>query len=283
MMAMVGTHSTHKDKPWALIDLPPFPAVALRVLNLLAREDVGMKELTREIQADLSLSAEVLTLANSVLFGFRTEIKNILQATALLGAGRVKAIALTVAMKTYLTESFQIPALLACWRHSLACALLAEELAKASLVEKDFAHTAGLLHDIGRLALGMIKPIEYGNLLASSEESRLDALESERELFGMDHCQAGRWLTQAWKLPKVFLDVAAHHHDDPPAGKFDMVALIHRSCQMADALGFEAVRPLRPVTFQEILQSLPAREKSRFKPDPEQLTVSVAMKITAME
>jgi HD-like signal output (HDOD) protein len=283
MMLTADVRSQHKDRPWALIDLPPFPAVAMRVLKLLAREDVGMKELTREIQADLSLSAEVLTLANSVLFGFRSEIKNILQATALLGAERVKAIALTIAMKTYLTKSFQIPALLACWRHSLACALIAEELAKVSLVEKGLAYTMGLLHDVGRLALGMIKPVEYANLLASSEETRFDALERERELFGMDHCQAGRWLTQAWKLPKVFAEVTAHHHNTPPAGKFDMVALIHCSCQMADTLGFEAVRPLHPLSFQEILQSLPARERGRFKPDSEELRMNVAIKITAME
>jgi HD-like signal output (HDOD) protein len=282
-MLATNTRSAHKDKPWALIDLPPFPAVAMRVLNLLARDDVGMRELTREIQVDPSLSAEILTLANSVLFGFRTEIKNVLQATALLGAQRVKAIALTIAMKTYLMESFQIPALLACWRHSLACALLAEDLAKVSLIEKDFAYTTGLLHDIGRLALGMIKPLEYANLLGSSEEKPFDALAQERELFGMDHCQAGRWLTQAWKLPKLFTEVTARHHENPPGGKFDIVAVVHRSCQMADALGFEAVRPLHPVSFQEILQSLPARERGRYKPDPEQLAMNVAMKIASLE
>jgi HD-like signal output (HDOD) protein len=282
-MSIANPRTQHKDRPWALIDLPPFPAVAMRILKLVARDDIGIKELTREIQSDVALSAEVLTLANSAFFGFRTEIKNILQATALLGAERVKAIALTIAMKAYLTESFQIPALLACWRHSLACALVAEDLAKASLVEKDFAYTAGLLHDVGRLALGMIKPLEYANLLCSAEEKPFNVLERERELFGMDHCMAGRWLTQAWKLPKVFTDVTAHHHDNPQSGKFDMVALIHRSCQMADALGFEAVRPVRPVTFPDILQSLPARERSRFQPEPEQLALSVATKITAME
>lgn len=282
-MINAGTSQQHKEKPWALIDLPPFPAVALRVLKLLARDDVGMKELTREIQADPSLSAEILTISNSVLFGFRTEIKTILQATALLGAERVKAVALTIAMKTYLTESFQIPALLACWRHSLACALLAEEIAKASLMEKDFAYTAGLLHDVGRLALGMIKPIEYANLLSAAEEEALDVMERERELFGMDHCQAGRWLTQAWKLPKLFSDVASRHHHTPPPGKFDIVAVIHRSCQMADALGFGAVHNPHPASFPSILQALPARERSRFKPDPERLAMDVATKITSLE
>ncbi|MGH9444160.1 MAG: HDOD domain-containing protein [Terriglobia bacterium] len=276
------TNARNQQKPWALIDLPPFPAVAMRVLSLLARQDVGMKELTREIQSDPALALQILTLANSVLFGFRTEIKNVLQATALLGAERVKAIALTIAMKTYLMESFQIPALLACWRHSLACALIAEDLAMASMIEKDVAYVAGLLHDIGRLALGMIKPIEYANMLASAREKPFDILEREREMFGMNHCEAGRWLTDAWKLPKIFGQVAALHHH-PPSAKFDVVRVASAACLMADALGFEAVRPLRPRPFQEILQSLPAREQVRFHPDPEQLAMTVAMKINSLE
>jgi HD-like signal output (HDOD) protein len=277
----VNMRSQHKERPWALIDLPPFPAVALRVLNLVSREDVGLKELTREIQADPALSLEILTIANSVLFGFRTEIKNILQATALLGADRVKAIALTIAMKTYLMESFQVPALLACWRHSLACALIAEDLALASMIEKDFAYVAGLLHDIGRLALGMIKPVEYGNLLASAQEKSFDVLEREREMFGMNHCEAGRWLTDAWKLPKMFGQVAALHHHPPD--KFDIVKVVSTACLMADALGFEAVHPQRPRTFQDIQQSLPDRERSLFRPNPDQLSLTVAMKINSLE
>lgn len=278
----VTLQRTHAQRPWALIDLPPFPAVAMRVLKLLSKDDVGMKELTREIQADPALSLEILTIANSALFGFRSEVRNILQATALMGAERVKAIALTVAMKGYLTKSFQIPALLACWRHSLASAFLAEDLAKSALMEKEFAYIAGLLHDVGRLALGMIKPMEYANLLAAADEKPVDILEQERELFGMDHCHAGAWLTQAWKLPKPFVEVATHHHEKP-SGKFDIVSIVHYGCLMADAVGFEAVRPQEPHSLQEVLRTLPDRERQRFRSDPDQLATQVAMRINSLE
>jgi putative nucleotidyltransferase with HDIG domain len=281
-MPVTSQQQSHAQRPWALIDLPPFPAVAMRVLNLLARDETGMKELTREIQTDPALSLEILTIANSALFGFRSEVRNILQATALIGAERVKAIALTVAMKGYLTKSFQIPALLACWRHSLACAFLAEDIAKAALMEKDFAYIAGLLHDVGRLALGMIKPVEYANLLADADHMPVDILSQERELFGMDHCQAGAWLTRAWKLPKPFVEIAAHHHE-APSGKFDIVAVVHYGCLMADAVGFAAVRPQEPHSLAEVLQSLPERERQRFRNDPDQLATQVAIRINAIE
>ncbi len=271
-----------RERPWALINLPPFPAVAMRVLKLLAREDMGLKELSQQIQADPALASEILALANSALFGFRTEIRSILQATTLLGAQRVKGIALTVAMKTYLAESFQIPALLACWQHSLACALLAEELAKVSLIESDFAYLAGLLHDVGRLALGMIKPMEYANLLSERHKSHADVFAREKELFGIDHCQAGRWLAESWKLPKPFIDVISKHHNAVD-GKFDILALVNRSCLLADALGFATVSVASARKFEEIVLSLPERERRRFNPDPQQLAMSVAIKIHELE
>lgn len=270
------------ERPWALINLPPFPAVAMRVLQLLSREDLGLKELTQQIQADPVLASEILVLANSVLFGFRTEIRSILQATTLLGAQRVKGIALTIAMKTYLTKSFQIPALLACWRHNLATALVAEELARISLIEKDFAYVAGLLHDVGRLALGMIKPIEYANLLTANTKEAVNILSAERELFGMDHCEAGRWLTESWKLPKVFVEVAGRHHA-PKGNTFDIVALVNRSCLMADTLGFSAVESASQKRFEDILLSLPERERKRFDPDPKKFAVNLAIKIHSLE
>lgn len=274
--------ASQQEKPWALINLPPFPAVALRVLNLLSKEDLGLKELTQQIQADPALASEILTLSNSVLFGFRTEIRNILQATTLLGAQRVKGIALTIAMKTYLMESFQIPALLACWRHNLACALVAEQVAKASLVEKDFAYLAGLLHDVGRLALGMIKPNEYANLLTSENKDPGNILDREREMFGVDHCQAGKMLTEAWKLPKTFVEVASQHHA-PQGSKFDVVGLVNRSCLLADAIGFAAASSAPSRSFADILLSLPERERKRFDPDPEQFAMNIAVKVHSFE
>ncbi|MGH9344541.1 MAG: HDOD domain-containing protein [Terriglobia bacterium] len=274
--------SNGPKRPWALINLPPFPAIAMRVLELLAKEDLGLKELTHQIQSDPVLSSEILTMANSVLFGFRTEIRSILQATTLLGAQRVKGIALTIAMKTYLTDSLQIPALLASWRHNLACALVAEEIARVSLIEKDFAYLAGLLHDIGRLALGMMKPMEYGNLLSSEDVNPISILDREREMFGVDHCEAGRKIMESWKLPKSFMEVTSQHHS-PKGSQFDIVALVNRSCLIADAIGFGAVYSAKPRRFKDIVASFPERERKRFNPDPEQFAMNIAVKIHSLE
>jgi putative nucleotidyltransferase with HDIG domain len=275
--------SANSEKPWALINLPPFPAVALRLLRLIDKDEVGIQKLTNLIRADVALSTEILTIANSALYAFRSEITSILQATVLLGLQRVKALAVTVGMRVYLTDSMKIPALLACWRHSLACALLAEELADGNFMDKDSAYTAGLVHDIGRLALAVIQPAPYAHFLSSTEAYPCDVLNQERELFGIDHCQAGRWLVEAWKLPRSFADVTAHHHAESKNGESDVLGLVRHACRLADTLGFAAARSLDARSYQELLEGLSARERRQLPLDQQALTLKIATKINAME
>jgi len=254
----------------------------MRALQLGSKDNVGLKELTDLIRTDPALSSEILTLANSALFAFRSEIGSILQAAVLLGLQRVKALAVTVGMRGYLAEVLKIPALLACWRHSLATALIAEEVAGVSLMDKDAAYTAGMIHDIGRLALAVIHPALYADFLSSTPMTPADALQRERELFEVDHCQAGRWLVEAWKLPKEFVDITSRHHIELD-GKFDMLAAVRLSCTLADTLGFSVMQPLDLANFDEIRQKLPDRQRERFVSDPNELALRIATKINSME
>ena len=242
-----------------------------------------MKELAALIRSDVAFSSEVLTMANSALFTFRTEITGILQATVLLGLQRVKAVALTVGMRSYLIDSLKIPGVLSCWRHSLACALVCEELAGACMIERDAAYLAGLLHDVGRLALTVVEPLQYSNLLLAAEENTMNVLDEERQLFGLDHCQAGRWLAEQWKLPPHFAEIAEHHHSRRIPDKFDLLALVQVACRLADCIGFWAVRPLRPLGFHDVLRDLPLAARKNGEISQEDLTLNVAMKINAIE
>ncbi len=270
-------------KPWALINLPPFPTVAARVMQLLAVDTTGLKELADVIRADVAFSSEILTLANCALFATRTEITTILQAAALLGLNRVKGIAMTIGLRSYLTDSLKMPALLACWRHSLACAIVSEDLASACRMERDAAYLAGLLHDIGRLGLSVVEPLAYAELIHEADEGPVDVPARERELFGLDHCEAGKWLAQQWKIPARFAEVAERHHQPVRPGKVDFLAIVQLSCQLADAVGFAAVRPARAPNFKEILGHLPQTALQRFDTDRDSLALKVATKINLID
>ena len=116
---------------WDPDRLPPFPAIALKALNLMAGPDTSLHKLCDLIRSDPAFSTAILRIANSPLVGFSKDITSVLQASMLLGFRRLKSVAITVGLKAYLERSCS-PILKSCWRHSVACAIVAERSAKAT-------------------------------------------------------------------------------------------------------------------------------------------------------
>src|SRR6202167_2178239 len=139
--------------PWAHLRLPPFPEVAIRVLQLTNNENVQLHQLSELVCSDAAFASEVLTIANSLVYAPRFPASTILQAIAVLGANHLQGLCLTVGVRSYLGKSLNHPLIRNVWRHNLACALIARQLALACFMDKDAAYPSGVLHDIGRLAL----------------------------------------------------------------------------------------------------------------------------------
>jgi putative nucleotidyltransferase with HDIG domain len=277
-----------KDKmtkmPWAHLRLPPFPQVAVRVLQLANNENVQLHQLSDLVGSDPAFASEVLTIANSALYSPRFPAKNLLQAIAVLGAHNLQGLCLTVGVRAYLGRSLSQPSMRAIWRHNLACALIAEELAAAGSLDRDTAYTCGVMHDVGRLALSVIRPKEYGLLLGKHDGPSSSILQCERDLFGWDHCETGRQLVAGWKLSAEFEDIVAGHHSPQDEGEpWGMPVLINVSCRMADTAGFAAFPGCMVTPFTELLGEIPALERKRFPGDVEALATEVSAKISAIE
>ncbi len=266
-----------------LADVPVFSAVAVRTLQLVSKERGQLQELSELIASDPAISSGILRMANSALFGARVEIRGILQAIHLLGLERVKGAVVTVAMTTYLGASLEVPALRACWRHSLACAVIAQELARISLMESDVAYTAGLMHDVGRLALVAGYPGEYADFLASTEQEPCDVPQRERDLFGIDHCQAGLLLVTRWNLPELFRSVTSRHHDPAAVGEPPELSVVRHGCEIAEALGFNVARSNHSRSYEEIRKELPERGRSRLPREASELSNFIASRINSIE
>jgi HD-like signal output (HDOD) protein len=169
-----------------------------------------------------------------------------------------------------------------CWRHSVACAIIAERSAKWRFLDRDFAYTAGILHDIGRVALATIMPGAYARVIERGADGPQDILQNEREFCGIDHCQAGRLLGTVWNLPEAFLAITACHHD---RGAHLPVAasLIAPSCVLADSLGFAVIRCRSSRSYAEILAEFPEPARNRFPAEAEELVSDIANEIKVME
>jgi putative nucleotidyltransferase with HDIG domain len=273
------------ERPWALSTPPPFPAIAMKVLELLGQEDVDVRRVVRWLQADAVFSGEMLRAANSALYGSAGQIRSVHHATITLGLDFVKALAVTVGLRAYVKPAMKAPILRRCWTHSLACGVLAQELATACFMNGDEAYTAGLLHDLGRLGLLAAYPVEYANVLNVAVDYSFDVLHCERELFDIDHREAGAWLAEQWKLPAELAAIAAHHHDELPATvqqKPSLMTIIQLSCRLADTLDFSVVATRQSETLEQILDRLPERAKLRFPKDSAALKTKVANRIQAL-
>lgn len=287
---MIDTASERRSRkppaikaPWALDKLPPFPIVAMRVLHLLAEEGVEISEVAKMIAAEPVFATRLLQMANSPLFALQQQVKTISHAIMVLGLERVRAATLTRSLGDFVAPALKVKALRACWQNSLAGAIISEKLAPACGVDPDFAYVAGLLRDIGRLALLVKYPDAYANVLAVSGENGYDLLATERELFDVDHCEAGAWLMRTMPFPPELCEVVAHHHEAPDSGPFRMVHLVRIADLLADALGLAVLAPIDPQGFEEVLKELPAATRSRFRPDPEELKAEIDSRIQSWD
>ena len=272
------------DVAWAYLRLPPFPQVAVKVLQLANSDAVQLHQLSELISSDPAFAAEVLSIANSLLYAPRFPSNSVLQAIAVLGINNLQGLCLTVGVRTYLGKTLNQPAMRALWRHDLACALIAEMLAAAGFIDKDTAYTCGVLHDIGRLGLAAVRSKEYAELLNSHIGTPDSIRLAEQEAFGMDHCSIGKLLVSDWRLPEDFEAIVCDHHQERlQDGSWGLSELIKISCRMADTIGFPAFPGCAVTPYAELLEELPARERRLFHSDPESLTKEVAMRINAVE
>src|SRR5271157_348771 len=158
---------------WQPDKLPPFPAVALKALNLMAGTDTSLLDLCNLIRSDPAFSTAILRIANSPLVAFSRNITSVLQASMLLGFQRLRGVVMTIGLRAYLQDSFT-PLLHSCWRHSVACAMIAERTAKLTGADKDVAYTAGIMHDIGRIALATTMPLSYARVVQTGADQPHD-------------------------------------------------------------------------------------------------------------
>ena len=248
-------------RPWALRLLPPFPAVANRVLALVSTEDVAASQISEIIRLDPTFTAEILRVANSALFGLAREIASVRQAVTLLGLDRIKAIATFVALHAMVKPAMGMEALRKCWVHSLVTAILTEESARASGGTLEGAYTAGMLHNLGSLGLMSAYPDEYSRMLEVTRECGFDLILTERDLFEIDHCAAGAYLATEWNFPDAIVEAIATHHSEPRKAS-SLSGLVRISWRVADVLGFAAFPPDRPWIYDELLAMIPASGNS---------------------
>jgi len=212
--------------------LPAFSPVAVRLMALVADENVSFKEVAKLISLDPALAGETLRMANSGLYARRQEIVSVLHAIAIVGLEKLTHIAVTAALWRGVPNRTS-PFMKTWWRHCLATALIGEQ---TSALPIDHAYTAGLLHGVGQLALFEHGGEAYVQLVNESVSSALDLQQSERAAYGTDHAELAGLILEAWGLPEAVQDAAALHHWPNLGSK--LADAVQLGCVVAEHIGF---------------------------------------------
>jgi putative nucleotidyltransferase with HDIG domain len=191
----------------AIKNLPVFPVAARRVLEAILTDHWSAAQLESIAGSDQALAAHLLQAANSWVYGARQKIATLPHAITYIGAERTCSILYSAALKPL----FASPRLRQIWDHSLEAAHAAQTLGELAQIETKQAFLAGLVHDIGRLAIAGL-PDLFQTMFGRLTEFGCESLLAERVLCGFSHAEAGARALRAWNFPQIFIDGVEFHH-----------------------------------------------------------------------
>lgn len=224
-----------------LHDLPSLPQVVLDILRSTDQEDVDISVMARKVSHDQALTAKTLRLANSAFYGSQAKVTTIQQAIALIGVEAVhNLVVASVVPEVFPAEKYPSIDFHVFWRHSIATAVCARSLARHLHVNQDYAFTAGLLHDIGRLVLASSYPQEYEAVLAYRREHDTPLLQAEQAVLGVDHVVTGQALAEHWNFSDPIQHAISGHHSPESLRERSLASIIHVANAIVHALDLSA-------------------------------------------
>lgn len=215
-----------------LNSLPPRPAAYTELLAVLADANANFNDLAAVVEKDMAMIAKVLQVVNSSFFGLPRKVSGIKQAISYLGIQMLKNLVLTAevfkprkldpALNAYSLEEEEL--------HALAVGRLASTMFSEKR-DKEDAFLAGVLHDVGVLALADSRPAHVAKAMAYASDNGTSFEAAEVEIFGFTHAEVGAYLLGIWGLPYAVIEATAHHHHPArvPTKRFCILAGVHIS------------------------------------------------------
>ena len=206
--------------------LPSLSTINSALRELLNADHRYTSQVAEIIRRDPSLTARLLRLVNSVYYGLSAPVNSIEEAVFYLGVRQIRQLA----MVTPIIEDFQKLAGKSCfpwrefWQHCIGTAILTREVTgswQASTDETDYV--AGLVHDVGKIAMASAFPNHFGAIYGPTEIPVEDVLAREREILGIDHAELGALYLKHHNLPDVLVETARYHHRPEHAGQYAQV------------------------------------------------------------
>ena len=196
-------------------DLPTIPAAALAVMREADSATGTASTVAGHLAQDQALTTRVLRLSNSAYYGLQRQVMDLQEAVVVLGMRSVKNLAMVAATYPWLSKPLKGYGLgpKEMWTHAFGVAIGAQLVAKrARLQEVEAMFTAGLVHNMGKVALSIWLENKIPAMLALAARENLTFDQVERKLLGYDHAQVGAYMAEQWNLPKPLIEAIRYHH-----------------------------------------------------------------------
>ncbi len=234
------------------LEVPTLPVAHLQAFALLRDLDPTVHELATLAETDPSLTGTLLRIANSATSAPLSRVSTPRDAIVRLGVTEARRVIISVALSRSFVglrgSNIDEQEL---WRHLVAVAMLADTLSWGQVVGSE-AFTAGLLHDIGRLAMAAQHPTKYAGIVRAAHYG-IDTELAERRVFGLTHVEWGATIARQWGFTDALTEAIAGHHE---GGDSALGWVVQRAREVAWSLGIsDGVRPVpgTPVDTAEAL------------------------------
>ncbi len=221
--------------------VPPFPKVAHRVLAMLDDPSVKAADLAEIIQYDAAITANILKICNSALFGLHRKITSLEEALVVLGQDELKDVIITSSSAKFYKGKVGAGYELEqgdLWKHSVACAIVARQLAsRIKGTHPSVAFTTALLHDIGKRFMSSFVADELKRITVMVDVKGISFVEAERKVLGVTHAELGGMILERWEFDPEMVAAVRHHHDADALDKGPLSATIALANAIVVTLG----------------------------------------------
>lgn len=194
-------------------DLPAMPAVADKVMRLVADPNTTTEQFQKVISVDQALAARILKIANSVFYASVRKINTISDAIVMIGFNTLRSIVLTASSRDIYKRFGLTEKML--WEHSMGAAISAGIIAKElRIVNHEEAYLGGLLHDVGKVVLNNSEPQKFSKVMERVYNEHISFRMAEQEVFGFSHVDVGAMVIRKWKLSET-LEMAIRNQYNP--------------------------------------------------------------------
>ncbi len=225
--------------------IPALPANVFHLMAKLYESTTAPRDVERLVAGDPGLVTHLLGITNSLLFGLREKILNVQRAVTVIGLDNLRQILGAYAIRLMHNHVGQPKLQQALWQHAVSTGVAARLISEAKYgVAHAQAYVAGLLHDIGKVALFLQDAAGYADVAAATGPGAGASVSPEFARYGFSHLEAGWTVLEKLGFPPAMRAVAAFHHDPEYApGGADMVWIVSLADLLVHHLGEEAPVP----------------------------------------